>query len=383
MPDGVERIAGKAFAGCSSLTSVVIPNSVLEIGFGNNWSDSLVFSGCVGLTSISIPNSVRRIGNSAFLKCSNLKFVEMSDEVEEIGRSVFDKCKQLLNPVFSKHIFIKLPETHEGSYEIPFGIEKIEDGAFSNCESLTSVEIPNSVVEIGYSAFENCTSLATIEIPNSVRVIEYGAFNNCSSLTSINIPNGLKEIGTIFEKCKSLKLIYISKSFEYIHSHNIKDKGPKLKFVVDKNNKDYCDVNGTLYSKDMWWLYHFYGGKTDYFSVPNSVYRIMEYAFEWSKINEVEIGDSVEEIMEGAFWDSRINKILLSHNIKKIGKQAFVKCTVKELHMRHERPEQIDVAEDAFEQCAEKCTLYVPVGTGYAYRHHPVFGKFKDVIIEQ
>jgi hypothetical protein len=30
-----------------------------------------------------------------------------------------------------------------------------------------------------------------------------------------------------------------------------------------------------------------------------------------------------------------------------------------------------------------KITLYVPIGTGYAYRHHPFFSKFKEVVIER
>lgn len=113
------------------------------------------------------------------------------------------------------------------------------------------------------------------------------------------------------------------------------------------------------------------------------MYGILNFSFQWCKINVLEISDEVRIIAEGAFWDSRIHKILFSHNIEKIGKQAFAKCTVREMHIRHENPERIDVAEDAFDKCAEKCTLYVPVGTGYAYRYHPVFGKFKEIIIEQ
>ena len=54
-----------AFRGCSGLTSIVIPNSVREIG-------SSAFSGCSGLTAISIPNSVTEIGDYALSGCSGL-----------------------------------------------------------------------------------------------------------------------------------------------------------------------------------------------------------------------------------------------------------------------------------------------------------------------
>ena len=31
---------------------------------------------------------------------------------------------------------------------------------------------------------------------------------------------------------------------------------------------------------------------------------------------------------------------------------------------------------------SENITLHVPIGTGYAYRHHPVFSKVKEVIAD-
>ena len=52
-------IAGYAFYGYSSLTSVTIPNGVTSIG---DWA----FYGCTSLTSVTIPNSVTSIGEDAF-----------------------------------------------------------------------------------------------------------------------------------------------------------------------------------------------------------------------------------------------------------------------------------------------------------------------------
>lgn len=56
----VTSIGYEAFAGCSGLTFVTIPNSVTFI-------DDFAFSGCSGLTSVVIPNSVTEIGKFAFL----------------------------------------------------------------------------------------------------------------------------------------------------------------------------------------------------------------------------------------------------------------------------------------------------------------------------
>ncbi|MBR1859967.1 MAG: leucine-rich repeat protein, partial [Selenomonadaceae bacterium] len=47
---------------CTGLTSVNIPNSVINIDFE-------AFAYCTGLTSLTIPNSNTRIGDGAFYRC--------------------------------------------------------------------------------------------------------------------------------------------------------------------------------------------------------------------------------------------------------------------------------------------------------------------------
>ena len=159
--EGTLIIADGAFMGCSSLTSIVIPDSVTSIG-------ASAFSGCSSLTGITIPDGVTSIGGDAFYGCSSLTSIVIPDSVTSIG-----------------------------GY------------AFRDCSSLTSIVIPDSVTSIGWEAFRDCSSLTSIVIPDSVTSIGWGAFYGCSSLASITIPDGVTSIGgSAFWSCDSLTTVY-------------------------------------------------------------------------------------------------------------------------------------------------------------------------------
>ena len=85
IPNGVTTIVKYAFYGCSSLTSITIPNSVTTIG-------DAAFHRCSSLESITIPNSVTTIGSSAFYKCSSLKSITIPNSVTTIGSGAFSGC---------------------------------------------------------------------------------------------------------------------------------------------------------------------------------------------------------------------------------------------------------------------------------------------------
>ena len=70
----VVSIGSNAFWGSSSITSVVIPNTVSTIA-------GCAFSGCSGLTSVTIPKSVTFIAGGAFSACSGVTEITCLAEV--------------------------------------------------------------------------------------------------------------------------------------------------------------------------------------------------------------------------------------------------------------------------------------------------------------
>ena len=222
MENGVTGIGNFAFFECISLTSMTIPDSVTCIG-------NCAFKDCSSLASVTIPDSVASIGVYAFCGCTSLKSVTIPDSVTSIGDYAFGFCTSLTgiwvdggsSHYFSdasgvlfnkdKTVLAQCPGAFSGSYVVPDGVTSINDAAFVNCTSLTSVTIPDGVTNIGYEVFAGCTSLANMVLPNGVTRIGAEAFEWCTSMKNITIPDGVMSIGyDAFLNCKSLTNVYFT-----------------------------------------------------------------------------------------------------------------------------------------------------------------------------
>jgi hypothetical protein len=191
IPAGVTSIGGYAFAGCSGLTSIVIPAGVTSI-------EDSTFGGCRGLTSIVIPAGVTSIGGYAFARCSGLTNVVIPSGVTSIAYSTFEGCSGLTSIV------------------IPEAVTSIGYYAFAGCSGLTSIVIPAGVTSIGGWAFARCSGLTNVVIPSGVTSIAYSTFAGCSGLTSIVIPAGVTSIGdSAFADCSGLTRVVISEGSTY------------------------------------------------------------------------------------------------------------------------------------------------------------------------
>ena len=264
-----EAFRWSKFIGCRSLTSLVIPDSVTNIG-------DYAFSGCRSLTDIVIPDSVTRIGDGAFRGCKSLTDIVIPNSVTSIGDNAFEYCFSLSNLV------------------IPDGVTSIEDNAFEGCYSLSSVVIPDSVSCIGFGAFKNCSSLTDIVIPDSVTSIGGYAFGCCESLTDIVIPNSVTSIGdNAFWYCKSLSSVVIPAG------------------VTSIGARAFCECSSLIS-----------------IVIPDGITCIGESAFcVCSSLSSVVIPDSVTSIGNYAFaYCKSLTDIVIPNSVTSIGDNAFRHC---------------------------------------------------------
>jgi len=146
-----------------------------------------VFLGCSSLTSVALPDGVMQLGNYVFQRCSSLTSVALPDGLTQLGDEVFFGCSSLTSVV------------------LPDSVTQLGNGVFWNCSSLTSVALPDGLTQLGMQALAGCTSLTSVVLPDSVRQLGMQAFAGCTSLTSVVLPDSAELGDYVFDKCDALE----------------------------------------------------------------------------------------------------------------------------------------------------------------------------------
>ena len=348
----VTTIGDWAFFGCSSLTSVTIPDVVTTIGY-------LAFGSCSSLTSVTIPDVVTAVGRAAFMACYSLqefsgKFASddgrclviegvlnsfapagitgytIHDSVTSIGDAAFEYCSSLI------------------SVTIPDSVTTIGEDAFYDCENLTSVTIGDSVTSIGDSAFENCSSLISVTIPDSVTGIGNRAFQWCTSLTSVTIGDSVTTIGEdAFYECSSLRSITIPDSVTTIEAHT----------------------------------FHGCSNLTSV-TIGDGITAIGGLAFcGCSNLTSVSIGDSVTTIGHSAFWVcSSLTSVTIPDSVTTIEDRAFDGCSsLTSIYCKPTTPPTGD--SFMFSDNASDRMIYVPMESVSEYKSASYWDDYADAIV--
>lgn len=107
----------------------------IVVGEGITAVSTYAFACCSNVTSVDLPDTLNEIGARAFYKDVSLASLELPSGLSVIGRMAFQDCTALK------------------SLNIPSGVKKLPEYMCCGCSSLKEVVLPGSITEIGSSAF--------------------------------------------------------------------------------------------------------------------------------------------------------------------------------------------------------------------------------------
>ena len=147
----ITTIGERAFSGCSSMTSITLPESITTI-------NRFAFSSCSSLTTLTIPKNVVNLEpDYTFTYCPSLQEINVDEE----------------NTKFSSDDGVLYEGTTLWRYP--------------SAKSGTSFTIPESITQIEYNAFQECMNLQVIELPSTVTYVDNYAFGGSTTLAAINV----------------------------------------------------------------------------------------------------------------------------------------------------------------------------------------------------
>jgi hypothetical protein len=159
----------------------------------------MAYYGCTSLSAVLIPDSVESIGTfntfygHTVIYCNENSYA--NKYAIENGYKVKDPDQFLTAD--------KQGTEENKDFAISDGLLTKYTGAAGE------VTIPEGVTVIGCEAFRDCKKLKKVIIPEGVECIEYGAFWECTGLTSVSLPDSLTTLySRAFLNCSFIKMLF-------------------------------------------------------------------------------------------------------------------------------------------------------------------------------
>lgn len=323
--------------------SISITNHTFEDGVGRiEFSDDVIgiryfaFANCSGLTSINIPQPCEYIGSMAFFNCVNLRSVSLNNSLKRIGGEYINNYNTA------------------GS-------------TFRNCYSLSSVTIPDSVENIYDQTFGGCSAMASAYIGSGVTIMGSWVFDGNSltsaTMTAVNVPSlPTSPIQTydppfsdssgcpIYVPCQSVYKYRTSPKWdasrvtgippctlnvklaassgdsyyeiEFDGSTELTNSNVRAIYTQDSSNLNYVVGDGvTSIGNRAFDGEDIYGGVSSVY-LPDTVTSIGNYAFRYANY-DVGIPDTVTSIGISAFEEANMYSVTIPASVQYIGSRAF------------------------------------------------------------
>ncbi len=312
-----------------------------------------------------IEYSVTRIEDYAFSDCMSMTSIEIPSTLISVGYMAFFYCRNLSKVIISD-IAAWCNIDYYSITENPLSYAKY---LYLNDQLIENLIIPDGVTSIKKGAFHSCKNIKSLTIPSSVKTIEDDAYSDCEELSSISFANGLQKIGaSAFFNCSSLSSIDI----------------PYGVTSIGKSAFSYCrklaSVNLPLSLYSMGENAFSYCNSLEYINIPDIENFAMEEFYDCTSLKTVTIPNSVSTIGIRSFGNcSSLLSVTIGKGVKTIKSGSFSNCG--ELEKVYCLSSNVPYAQDnAFaDSYIEYAKLIVPDESVDAYKEANVWKNFGTI----
>lgn len=296
IPETVTEIASYAFDGCKSITSVSLPSSLLQIGFG-------AFQLCT-LGKISLPANVKTVTGGAFSNTyvSEINVDESNPYFKSVDGALYSKDELTL---------VAFPLLKTEDYEIPEGTTTIGEYAFYTTK-ITKLSLPSTITSVERFAIAQSDNIravySKVTTPQYTSVSEY-AFNG--SPFWLFVPDGTK---SLYQNADGWN--------KRINIREMSEEVPGAIFFDDAKVEALCIAK---------WDRNFDGVLTESeAAMVTSIYDVFIGNTEIRSFNELKYFTSLQYIHENHFKGcSNLSSVTLPSSITKLYEKAFYGCNFK------------------------------------------------------
>lgn len=332
IPQSLVQIRNDAFAE-SGIKEFIAPDSFKEI-----WG--YAFKDCKNLEKVDL-NKTTSIGDMSFENCTKLSSIVLPNTLVELGTHVFSGCtllnniKMPSNPIEITNTFIYGSGYYNDAKNWENGILYVDNYLITTNNDLLnqqSINVKEGTIVIAINAFtNNGKNLKSIVLPEGLKIIGSSAFSSLYSLSQINIPSSVISIGN--NAFSSTDLYENQSNWEnggfYIDNWLLAVDNVKMtEFTVKEGTVGVSD------GKSDTSLFPTKATSISSLTLPSTLKYIGNRSFARLKITSLELPETLETMKEGAFMTCAfLESVNLEDciNLKSIGNQAFSNCAIKEI----------------------------------------------------
>lgn len=397
LTEGINRLPENTFSGCSSLKTINIPASLVNVGSGSSMRlaiDPTAFRGCssLHLNQDEIANAIFSLKGGVLVNESG-KIVavnggmEFADDTLTVPADVTDLSAYMFEGVEIGKVVL------EGDYD------EIPKNAFYGLIA-DELVLPDSVLTIQGNAFENA-NIGKLVLGEKVATISDSAFKG-GTFGEINIPASVSKIGKKTFENATIKSMTFASAAVWTSSETALFSGATLGSIsftgavtigqqwfagvtipegfslgnvvtIDKNAFDGAIVEGTLTIPASVTLINsaafkgvpaskikFEDGNAK-LTIGNAT-KAEDALFAGAEFTSVELPTRLEVIGDFAFAGSGLTSVVIPEGVTTIGKSAFAGCA--SLVSVSLPSTLLSIGAKAFENCTSIKSIYLPARLG-------------------